>query len=434
MKMTITSLRGLAGLLACGFLGWTAPACSDAVNDWNAIANTAVAAGRPGPSGVLDLALVQAAVHDAVQATDRRYEPYFAEVPGATGRKSAAVAAAAHDVLLGFYPADLFPTVAGPVETAYLEYIANNGLEGDPGLAVGQQVAAAIVPLRRVAPVPPPPDFTGGTNPGEWRPTPPAFLPMAVPFVADANPFTLTGAARFLAPPPPALTSDVYTRDYNEVKALGGLASTVLTTVTRTPQQTDIGHFWSENFLAQWNRAIRGITAKHVHNIGDNARLFALANLAAGDAFITSWNSKVHYNFWRPITAINEGENDGNPNTAGDPAWVPLIATPPYPDYTSGANNLSGAFTKTLALYFHRNNFTFDVTSNAPLAVQKTRTFKKFSQASDQVVEARIYLGIHFRTADKAAQKQGRQAAAFVFDHFLLPIPGNSQAGLAEQE
>ena len=186
MKMTITRLRGLAGLLACGFLGWTAPACGDAVNDWNAIANTAVAAGRPGPSGVLDLALVQAAVHDAVQALDRRYEPYFAEVKGAKGRKSAAVAAATHDVLLGFYPADLFPTVAAPVETAYLEYIANNGLEGDPGLAVGQQVAAAIVPLRRVAPDGFP-DFTGGTNPGEWRPTPPLFLPMAVPWVAETR-------------------------------------------------------------------------------------------------------------------------------------------------------------------------------------------------------------------------------------------------------
>jgi len=368
-----------------------------------------------------------------VQAIEKRFEPYFAEVPGAKGRKSAAVAAAAHDVLLGFYPPDLFPAVATPVETAYLEYIANNGLEGDPGLPVGQQVAAAIVPLRRVAPDGFP-DFTGGTNPGEWRPTPPALLPMATPWVAETDPFTITGPARFRAVPPPALTSDVYTKDYNEVKALGALASTNLTTLARTPQQTDIGYFWSENFLAQWNRAIRAIATKHVHNIGDNARLFALANLAAGDAFITAWDSKRHYNFWRPSTAINEGENDGNPNTLGDPAWLPLIANPPYPDYTSGANNLSGAFTKTLELYFHRNNFTFEVTSNAPLAVQKTRTFTKFSQASDQVVDARIYLGIHFRTADKAAQKQGRQAAAFVFDHFLLPTPGKSQAGLAEQE
>ena len=142
----------------------------------------------------------------------------------------------------------------------------------------------------------------------------------------------------------------------------------------------------------------------------------------------------MHYNFWRPITAINEGENDGNPNTAGDPDWVPLIANPPYPDYTSGANNLSGAFTKILALYFHRNDFTFEVTSNAPAAVQKTRTFTKFSQAADQVVEARIYLGIHFRFADKAARATGRKAAEFVFGHFLLPIPGKSQASLAEQE
>ncbi len=423
--MTIMRLRKLAGLVLCGFLSWTGQVYADAVTEWNDTANVAVAAGRPGPSGVLDLALVQAAVHDAVQALDRRFEPYFAEVPGAQGRKSAAVAAAAYGVLIAFYPGQ-----AMTLNTAYLNFLANNGLEGNPGLLVGQKVATAYLPLRRVAPAVVP-DFTGGLNAGEWRPTdsflgnppvPMPFSPMAVPWVATTDPFTLTGPARFRAVPPPALTSEQYRKDYEEVKALGALASTALTTLARTPAQTDIGYFYSENFLAQWNRAIRGISAKYVHNIGDNARLFALANLAAADAFITAWDSKKHYFFWRPLTAIREGDNDDNPNTKGDPNWQPLINNPNYPDYTSGANNLTGAFTGMLALYFHRDKLTFDVTSNAPLAVQKTRTYNRFSEAAQDVVNARIYLGIHFRFADTAARTQGKRVAQWTYDHFLLPL------------
>ena len=429
--MTVTRLRGLAGLIVCGSLSWAGPACADAVNDWNAIANAAVADpvnGRPGPSGVLDLALIQAAVHDAVQALDRRYEPYFAEVPGAQGRKTAAVAAAAHDVLVGFYPGQMMT-----LDTAYTNYIASNGLEGNPGLDVGKKVAAKYLPLRRVAPAGFP-DFIGGTGVGQWRPTdsllgnppaPPPFSPMATPWVAHTDPFTLTGTARFRAAPPPALTSEQYRKDYDEVKAFGAFASTALTQLARTPAQTDLGYFYSENFLAQWNRAIRAISVKHVHNIGDNARLFALANLAAADAFITAWDSKKHYFLWRPVTAIHEGDNDNNSNTAGDPNWQSLINNPNYPDYTSGANNLTGAFTRMLALYFHRDNLTFDVTSNAPLAVQKTRTYKRFSDAAKDVVNARIYLGIHFRFADTAARTQGTRVAEWTYDHFLLPVHGN---------
>jgi hypothetical protein len=140
------------------------------------------------------------------------------------------------------------------------------------------------------------------------------------------------------------------------------------------------------------------------------------------DAFITAWDSKLHYNFWRPSTAIQEGENDGNPHTAGDPTWQPLIANPPYPDYTSGANNLTGALTRTLVLFFGRDNIVFEVTSNAPLAIQKTRMYPRFSAAADDVVDARVYLGIHFRFADEAARAQGESVAEWVSNHFLLPV------------
>ena len=418
----MTRAQKLAGLMLCGFLSGAGSVYADAVTDWNDIAVNAVTAGRPGPSGLVDLALVQAAVHDAVQALEHRYEPYYVEVPGARGSRDAAVAAAAHDVLVAFYPSLAAPTL----DPAYFNYLADKGLSADPGLAVGQQVAAKIVTLRRSTPDPLPPPFVGGTGVGQWRPTnsllgnppaPPPFSPMATPWAADYHPFTLTGPARFRAPPPPALTSERYTRDYNEVKALGAFNSTA-----RTPAQTDIAYFYSENFGRQWNEVLRKIALSHIQKVGDRARLLALANLATADAFITSWDSKKFYFVWRPVTAIQEGENDGNPNTTGDPSWQSLINNPNYPDYTSGANNVVGAMTRTLSLFFGRDKFTFEVTSLAPLAVLKTRVYKRFSDAAQDVVDARVYLGIHFRFADEAARAQGRSVAEWTFRHSLLPI------------
>ncbi len=417
------TLRKLAGLAACGLMIWTGPASADAVTDWNDIAQTAILTGRPGPTGVLDSALVQIAVHDAVQAIDRRFEPYHFEMKGARGSRQAAAAAAAHDVLVGLYPAQ-----ATNLDTLYFSYLASNGLGSDPGLAVGQQAAAAILPLAatRSAPVPPLPDFIGGTDPGEWRPTesfignppvPPSGAPMHAPYVATRDPYTLTGPTRFRAQPPPALDSWLYTKDFNEVKRLGSFGST-----ERTAEQKDIGYFYSDNFLAQWNRALRAIAINHLRRTGDSARLFALANMAMADAFITSWDSKVFHNFWRPLTAIREAASDGNPGTEPDAAWQPLINTPNYPDYTSGANNLTGAVTRTLSLYFGRDKFTWSVTSNAPLAVRKTRAYARFSAAADDVVDARVFLGIHFRFADTAARTQGRRVAEWAFNHFLLPL------------
>ena len=315
------------GLAVVALLGGAAPALADAVTDWNEITVQAATAGRPGPIGIIDIALVQVAVHDAVQAIDQQFEPYHAEIDMGRGeraqaRRSAAIAAAAHDVLVGMYPAQ-----AATLDTAYFNYLADKGLGSDPGLLVGQQVAARILPLRRANPNPLPPPFVGGSGIGTWRPTPsflgnppaPApFSPMAVPWMADFDPFTLTSPTRFRAPPPPAVTSDRYARDYNEVKELGSLAST-----KRTPEQTEIAYFYSETATILWNRALRAIAARYLHRTGDSARLFALANLATADALITCWDSKRFYAVWRPITAIREGDADGNPATIGDPAWQP---------------------------------------------------------------------------------------------------------------
>lgn len=420
LKTLVIAALGLCGGIAGG------PASGDAVVDWNEIAQQAIVTGRPGPIGALDSALIQVAVHDAVQAIDKRFEPYHVEIKGAHGSRSAAAAAAAHAVLVGIYPSQ-----AGTLDATYFNYLAAHGLTDDPGLLVGEQVAARILPLRRTDPNPLPPAFTGGTGIGQWRPTPsfignppapPSGAPMAVHWMAGFDPFTLTGPARFRAEPPPALTSERYRKDYDEVKKLGSFGST-----DRTAAQTDIAYFYSENFLAQWNRALRGIATNHLRRTGDSARLFALANLATADALITSWDTKKFYFFWRPLTAINEGDNDGNPLTVGDPNWRPLINNPNYPDYSSGANNVTGAMTRTLSLFFGRDRLTFEVTSLAPLAVQKTRVYSRFSDAAQDVVDARVYLGIHFRFADTVARAQGRRVAEHMFDRFLLPLRGDDR-------
>ena len=414
-------VQGLLAASACAFVSWASPVAADAVTDWNEITLAAVAAGRAGPMGSLDTALVQIAVHDAVQSIERRFEPYHVEIRGAKGSRSAAVAAAAHDVLVGIYP-----TQAASLDATYYNYLANNGLTGDPGLAVGQKVAAGILPLRRMPPEVLPPPFMGGTDPGVWRPTdsfqgtPPApapFSPMVAPWLSAIDPFTLTSPRRFRANPPPALTSERYRKDYDEVKALGALLNSA-----RTPEQTDLAYFYNDNVFAQWNRAMRAISAKHITRIGDTARLFALANMATADAVIACWDSKLHYAFWRPLTAIRAGDNDTNAQTAGDVNWQPLINTPNYPDYTSGANNVTAAMTRTLSLFFGRDWMTFEVTSLAPNVVQKARTYKRFSDAARDVVDARVYLGIHFRFADEAARTQGTRVAEWTYNHFLLPI------------
>jgi hypothetical protein len=401
-------------LVACAALYMPGPASADAVTDWNEITVAAVTAGRPGPIGQMDIALVQIAVHDAVQAIENRFEPYHFDMKNAQGKRSAAVAAAAHDMLVG-----MFPTQAATLDATYYTYLADNGLTGDPGLVVGQKAAVNILPLRRVNPNPLPQPFVGGTNPGQWRPTPPANAAMLTTWMAQFDPFALTSPQRFRAEPPPALTSERYRRDYEEVKALGALVGS-----SRTAEQTDVAHFWTDNFFAQTNRALRVIANQHVSRIGDSARLFALANMAVADSVITAWDSKTHYAVWRPSTAINEGDNDGNPATVGDPAWQPLSPNPPYPDYTSGANNVLASWSHTLARFFGTNHMTFQVTSLAPLAVQKTRTYHRFTDLQQEVVNARIYLGIHFRFADVAARNQGRSVAEWTFDHFLLPCEG----------
>ncbi|HZO56272.1 MAG TPA: vanadium-dependent haloperoxidase, partial [Bryobacteraceae bacterium] len=180
--------------------------------------------------------------------------------------------------------------------------------------------------------------------------------------------------------------------------------------------------FWAANHLVIWNQVLRELASAQSLNLGKSARLFALVNMAMADAAITSWNTKSHYVSWRPITAIQNGDNDSNPKTVGDPVWQPLIVTPPYPDHSSGASNVTGAATRILRHFFGRNEMTFSVTTNNMMAVQKTRTYRHFSDAAQEVVDARVYEGIHFRFADADGRSQGESVAKWTFKHFLRPV------------
>lgn len=392
---------------------------ADAVSDWNAIAQqAATTGGRPGPSTVIDVAMVHAAIYDAVQAIEGDYEAYYVDVPGASGSPIAAAAKAAHDVLVS-----RFPSQAIALGITYNNYLAANGiLPTDPGIAVGAAAAAGIIALRScdgAFPNPAPPPFIGGTGIGVWRPTPPANSVMNPgPWLGVTTPFLMTRPSQFRSDPPPALTSRQYTRDYNEVKLLGALTGS-----TRTPEQTDQAFFWAGNFGAMLNKLVRDLAAAHVDNISDSSRLFALATMAQADAIIAVWNDKAHYVVWRPITAIQNGDLDGNSHTAGDPAWTSLIATPPYPDYSSGANGITGATMRTLRNFFRTNHMDFSVTTtNTANTTLDTREFTRFTDAAQEVVDARIYLGIHFRFADEAARKLGFRIADWGSANYFQPV------------
>ena len=314
-------LRTSAVLIPFGCLILAHSALANVVTDWNEIARQTIlgaAPPRPGPSSVLDFAMVQAAVHDAIQAYEKSSEPYAVAISNAAGSPIAAAAVAAHDVL-----AARFPSQAASLQARLLSYLGPLGLVADVGAAVGHQAATAIINARAgdgsfPAAFPP---FLGGTGPGEWRPTLPSFAPMAIPWLGDVTPFTLKDSAQLRpSPPPTPLNSGAYVSDYNEVKALGSINS-----IARTQAQTHLANFYAGNFVELWQRTLQDIVkANFDSDLGGSARLFALADMASADAVIASWDAKKYWNFWRPITAIQEGDNDGNSKTVGDPDWLPF--------------------------------------------------------------------------------------------------------------
>jgi hypothetical protein len=400
-----------------------ADAQTDMVLDWNAHAANAIVgvAGLRPERGLIRLAMVHVAVYDAVNAINGYPFQSYGVTPNVVSPASpeAATAAAAHDVLLA-----LFPAQQADLDAKYSASLTTipDGPAKANGISVGQQAASGILGLRasdgRDAVVP----YTPGSGPGVWMPTPPAFLAAAAPEAALVQPFTLNSPSQFRAEPPPELTSHTWTRDYREVKSLGSATST-----TRTAEQTDIGRFWSDQPILQWNRAWRNISVARSLSLSDNARFFAMLATASADAIIACWDSKYFYNFWRPVTAIRAGDTDGNPNTEPDSNWIGLVITPNHPEYPAAHGCFSGASTHTLRSFFGTDTFDFTIDSKIAGLTNPVRSYSSFSQALDEVLDARVYGGMHYRNSTNKGAKIGKQVSHFATRHFFLPSRGRRQ-------
>ena len=386
------------------------------ISDWNAIAVTTLLGDttKQLPEDFLYMGFVQAAVYDAVVGIDGRYAPYkfHAQAPSGASDQAAAVAAA-HEILVTYVPS--------AQATLDADYAASLGQLPDgpaktSGIAFGTRAADNLIRLRahdgRNAPI----FFTQPPAPGVWRPTLPGFVPMFDPWLGFVTPMLVRSATQFGPPgPPPALTSARYTRDFNEVKALGAKDSTA-----RTPAQTSTALFFSGNALVQFNTALRDqVTVRHL-DIVDAARMFAAVDVATADADITVWHAKYIYGFWRPITAINLADTDGNPATSPDPNWAPFRTTPNYPEYPSGYNAYTSTESHALENLFETRHLQLTLTSTAAPGVQ--RRYDCAGTLLQDVVDARVWEGIHFRTADTAAKEIGRHLASWTLDHYFQPI------------
>lgn len=440
-----TSNRGAILFLATFLtLGVANSAIADPVIVWNEKASEAATAACLHISGnglaeARMYAMVQAAVHDAINAIDRRSRSYaFVTQVSAAAAVDAAVAAAARDVLVSVLStlpespecrANGLALVIASYQAA-LALIPDGAAKLD-GVAVGQSAAAAIIALRAddgsdqtLADF----DYPQGTEPGEWRFTPDFPFPFAfAPDWGKVTPFVLHRSSQFRPPPAYQLTSARYAADYNEVKRLGG--NDLVTPSERSPDQTQIGLFWLESSPLAWNRLARAVAIARGLDPWENARLFALLNLALADGYIGSWEAKYHYNFWRPITAIRLGETDGNARTQGDPDWTPLQFTYPIPDHPSGHAVEGGAAAEVLKLVFGTDTIAFTACSTT-LPVGSTcddpaavfRSYTSFSQAADENAASRIYVGIHFRKAVEDGVKHGRAIGAYAVHRLLRPV------------
>ena len=339
-----------------------------------------------------------------------RYEPYRRHAPAPRHASATAAAAADHKILETYSP-----YAQAALDNALAASLASvpDGAAKTAGVAYGERVAQDLIDLRahdgRYAPV----QYTRAPAPGVWRPTPPAFAPMAVPWLGGVTPLLARGVAQFAPPAPPALTSRRYARDFAEVKALGSATST-----TRTAAQTEIALFFSGNAAVQINAALRDQAAVRGLDLVDAARMFAAVDMTALDALIVAWQTKLDRAYWRPITAIQLADTDGNPATAPDPAWTPLLTTPPYPDYVSGYNAVIAASSRALE---HVVGPHLDLTLISTAVPGSVRHYDDGAALRGDVVNARIWLGIHFRTADTEARTLGVDVADWASRHYFRP-------------
>jgi PAP2 superfamily len=408
---------GVALRLLVIIIGLAAISRADVVTDWNVIATSAApAAGKNPVEQSRVFAMVHAAIHDALNAIDRRNKTYALNrraEPGAS--PEAAVAAAARDVLVA-----LLPTQQANLDAAYAASLAGiaEGQAKTRGIAIGQAAAAAILALRNADGSTTPAPYTPGTEPGAYQLTPPNFAAAVLPGWGAVTPFTLTSGAQFRPEPSKLLdlTSAEYAADYNEVKAIGAQNG-----ATRTAEQSEIARFWYEGSPTGWNRIARVVAAQKELDLWQNARLFGLLNFAMADGFIAGFEAKYVYNFWRPITAIRAGATDDNPATVADPAWTAFLVTPASPDYTSTHSVLGAAAAEVLTRFFGTDTISFRMTSGAPFP-GITRSYASFSQAAQENADSRVYAGVHFRTTCRDGLAQGRKVGRHAFLHSLRPV------------
>jgi hypothetical protein len=389
------------------------------ISDWNQLAVTTLVGDttKQGTETILYMGFVQAAVYDAVVGVEGRYAPYRfqAHAPRGTSAQAAAVAAA-HKALVTYVP-----SAQATLDAAYAASLSKlpDGKAKTRGIAFGTRAADNLIRLRahdgRNAPI----LFTQPPAPGVWRPTLPAFAPMVTPWMGFVTPLLVHSATQFAPPPPPALTSARYTRDFNEVKAFGSATSTV-----RTPAQTDTAVFFSGNPLVMFNAALRDQVTVRDLDIVDAARMFAAVDMSIADAIILVWHAKYVDGTWRPITAITLADTDGNPATDTDPNWMPLFPTPAYPEYPSGYTAFEASASRGLENVLHTRHLQLTLTSTA--APNLPRQYDSGRVLRQDVVNARMWLGIHFRFGDTAARDLGVRLADWTLDHYFQPLHSHS--------
>jgi hypothetical protein len=405
--------------------GLPAAAGADVITDWNTAALNAIRVNRTAPPiASRALAILHAAMYDAINGISRTHEAYMVrgDVPASTS-KQAAASAAARTVL-----AAVFPSAASSFDALHAAVLSAipNGAQKQRGVAWGESVATQILVFRANdhsdGPIVPP---VLGTDSGVWQPTPPANAPYLLPLWGMVIPFVMTGGEHFRPAGPPALDSTRYAEDYNEVKALGAAVGS-----TRTADQQTIALFWAdgagtETPAGHWNSIAQRVAAARGNQLEQNARLFALLNLAMADAAICAWDAKYQFAFWRPVTAIRNGDDDTNDATVADSNWSSFIVTPPFPDYVSGHSTFSGAAAKVLELFYGTDEIDFITGSDFLPGVM--RSFPSFSAAAAEAALSRLYGGIHFRSANEDGLRSGLLIGEWTVNNFLQPKGNRSR-------
>jgi membrane-associated phospholipid phosphatase len=398
------------------------------VIDWNQ--NLLSIVNTPGaqPANIQptwSFAVLHAAIYDAVNSIDRAPAPYAISGRAPRGSSETAAAdAAAHTALVGLYPAQ-----QGALDAEYTAELSQvaDGAARQAGVRVGEQVARGLLAIRSGdgSNVTAPP-FVPGTNPGNYRPTPPNLAAPVFSAWGTVAPFVLDRGDQFRPSPPPALTSPEYASALNQVQSLGSATST-----TRTADQTVIGTFWAPPIQNFWNQIAQTAASSNHADLPTAARLFATLNLSIADSTIALYDAKYTYQLWRPVTAIRLADSDGNSQTSGDPNWLPLAGnTPPDPSYPGAHSTISAAAAEVLAR-FYGDHQRFSITSPALPGI--TRSFTSFSAAAQEAGLSRIYAGVHTRLDHQAGLGLGRNVARFVLHNELLPARGFAGTELPAQ-